>query len=231
MQALVRLMLRGSLAAAVAMAAATGCGGDDDDGSTNPGDGGDGSGGSATAGTTSTSGSAGEMQTAAGAPGGGTATGDSGAGPGGSIATGGAAPAEGGAAQGGDGSIFGGAPGSGGAGQTAAAVAKFCNTSAGDATLRLEVGQGAGKVTFTAAPGECAPADSEACSEIDAGQAVIISLYDDANDQLPLYVNPQKIVDGESWIFSVEEKGVNTTWVARTLKAGVACEDVTFSDL
>jgi hypothetical protein len=98
-------------------------------------------------------------------------------------------------------------------------------------TLRLEVGQGAGKVTFTAAPGECAPADGEPCSEIGSGQAVVISLYDDANDQLPLYVNPQRIGDGESWIFTVAKKGINTTWAARTLKGGVACEDVSFTDL
>jgi hypothetical protein len=213
------------------MAAATGCGGDDDDATDNPGDGGDGSGGTATAGSSNTSGSAGEAQTNAGAPTGGTATGESGAGPGGSNATGGAAPAEGGAAQGGDSSIFGGAPNAGGAGGVAAAVAKFCNTSADGVTLRLEIGQAAQKITFTAAPGECAPADGEPCSEIPTGQAVLISLYDDANDQLPLHVSPKKIADGESWIFSIEKKGMNTTWAGNTLKAGVACEDVAFADL
>lgn len=233
MHTFVRLMLKGSMVAAVAMAAVTGCGGDDDADADadHTGDGGDGSGGAATAGSNSTSGTAGEAQSGAGAPPGGTTPGDSGAGPGGSTGTGGAGPTEGGAAQGGDGSIFGGAPSSGGAGGVATTVAKFCNTSSDDMTLRLEIGQGAGKVTFTAAPGECAPADGEPCSEIGSGQAVVISLYDDANDQLPLYVNPHRITEGESWIFTVETKGINTTWAARTIKAGVACEDVSFTDL
>jgi hypothetical protein len=229
MQLIRKVLLNASLAGMVVLSVATGCGGDDDD-DVNTGNGGEDSGGAATAGTNQGAG-AGEPSDA-GATSGGESSGGAGVSPGGTPNAG-AAPAEGGASQAGAGSIFGGAPTSAGAGSGAdAAVAKFCNTLGGDATtLRLEIGEGINKLTFTAASGECAPADGQACTEIPSGQAVIVSLYDEANDTLPLHVNPQKIGDGQSWLFFVEKKGANVIWSARTIKGGVACEDVGFSDL
>lgn len=229
MQLIRKVLLNASLAGMVVLSVATGCGGDDDD-DVNTGNGGEDSGGAATAGTNQGAG-AGEPSDA-GATSGGASSGGAGVSPGGTPNAG-AAPAEGGASQAGAGSIFGGAPTSAGAGSGAdAAVAKFCNTLGGDATtLRLEIGEGINKLTFTAASGECAPADGQACTEIPSGQAVIVSLYDEANDTLPLHVNPQKIGDGQSWLFFVEKKGANVIWSARTIKGGVACEDVGFSDL
>lgn len=225
-----KLILKGSLAGTVALAAVTACGGDDDD--DGMGAGGEG-GGSDTAGTSNGASSnvAGEPGSQAGSASEGGATGEAGAPQGGTTPGSGGASADGGATEGGSGSIFGGAS-SGGAGAGDPASAKFCNTLGGDpTTLRLEVAQGVNKVTFTAASGECAPADGEACSEIQSGQAVIVSLFDESDDTLPLYVNPQKISDGESYVFAVEEKGNDTIWNVRALKAGVVCSDVTYADL
>jgi hypothetical protein len=225
MQLIRKVLLNASLAGMVVLSVATGCGGDDDD-DVNTGNGGEDSGGAATGGTDH---GAGEPSDA-GATSGGASSGGAGVPPGGTPSAG-APAAEGGASQAGAGSIFGGAPTSGGAGADAA-VAKFCNTLGGDATtLRLEIGEGINKLTFTAASGECAPADGQDCTEIPSGQAVVVSLYDEANDTAPLHVNPQKIGDGQSWLFFVEKKGANVSWSARALKGGVACEDVTFSDL
>jgi hypothetical protein len=78
---------------------------------------------------------------------------------------------------GGDNLGFGGQKGTG----TGPSVAKFCNTlSFGNAetTMILEIGEGADKVSFTAATGECVPADGDACTEIPQGDAVSVKMFD-----------------------------------------------------
>ena len=237
MKALFKLLLKGSLVGAIAMATATGCG---DDSSDEGGEGGEGNSGGSTAGTQNTSGSAnagepsnGGSTSNAGGPSSAGAAGDGGtdSGTGGTGAVGG----EGGSATGPN--PFGGAPSEGGASYEGPPIAKFCNTlsfDGADTTFRLEVGEGVDMVSFTASTGECVPADGAACREIPTGADIVVSLFDLDDDSAPLDFSPIEIVDNEQWIFYTDlTDGAEPTpiWNGGSLKAGFACEDIIYDDI
>jgi hypothetical protein len=233
MKALFKLVLRGSLVGAIAMATATGCGDDSSDGD---GDGGEGNSGGSSAGTQNTSGSANEAGDTSN--GGTTSTaGSTGGGEGGTTSEGGAGP-----------DPFGGAPSEGGATYDGPAVAKFCNTltfdpdgaggagGAGSApaeptTLRLEIGEGADMVSFTATTGECVPADGEACTEIPTGPAVLISLFDVDDDAEPLDFAPVEVLESEQWIIYTDVDGGQPIWNGGTLKPTFECSAIKYEDI
>lgn len=239
MKALFKLMLKGSLVSMIAMAAATGCGDDADDG------GNDGAGGEDTssAGAKNTSGSAnvaGDTGSDGGtSPGGGGAPDGGGEGPGVGGASGGAGTGEGGtmAVAGGAGpDPFGGAASGGaGSGYEGPPIAKFCNTLIFDkmsTTMRLEVGVGIEKVTFTAATDECVPADGNACTEVPTGAAVLVNLYDTENDLAPIDFANVEILENDQLIFYTTLTEENDPiWDVRTVKPTFACEDITYDDV
>jgi hypothetical protein len=244
MKALFKLMLKGSLVSMIAMAAATGCGDDADDGDN------DGAGGEDTsaAGAKNTSGSAnvagdtgsdgGTSPGGGGAPDGGGegpgiggASGGVGSGDGGTMALGGAGPDPfGGAANGGAGSGYEGPP-----------IAKFCNTltlgkdddgNPLPTTMRLEVGVGVDKVTFTADTDECVPADGAVCSEVPSGAAVLVNLYDTADDTLPIdFANVEILENDQLIFFTTLTEEMDPIWDVRTVKPTFACEDITYDDV
>jgi hypothetical protein len=247
MKALFKLLLKGSLVSAIAMATATGCG---DDSSDDDGDGGEGNSGGSAAGTKNTSGSAGEDSTD-----GGTSTGTGGTDAQGGQTTGvggtsgGSGAGEGGATTdaGGAGTDpFGGAA-SGGAGNEymGPAIAKFCNTLTFDpdgaggeggaspqpTTMRLEIGVGNEKVTFTAATDECVPADGAACTEVPTGAAVLVNLFDVDDDTVPIDFATIDIAENDQLIFYTDVDNNAPIWNVRGLNPGFMCEEVTYDDV
>jgi hypothetical protein len=242
-------MLKGSLVSLLAVAAATGCGDDSDNGD-GGGEAGEGNSGGAAAGEKNTSGSAnlaGETGSDGGtSPGSGGAPSEAGTGTaaGGASggASGGAGAGEGGTADGGGAgpAPFGGAAGGGGdSGYQGPPLAKFCNTvMSGTAedpmptTLRLEIGAGVDKMTFTASSGECVPADGEACTEIPTGAAVLVSLFDVEEDTLPLDAATIEILQDEQLIFySAVNEAMEPFWDVRVVNPTFACEDITYDDV
>jgi hypothetical protein len=236
MNALFKLTLKSSAIGALAFfAAAAGCSSSSDD--DNPGAGGD---SSTTGGTNS---DAGKSSTAGTSHSGGDNSGTGGAKNG--------TAGEGGAGKGGapDVESVGGSPdiefggggdsagGAGGAGTgTGPAVAKFCNTltyQGASTTMILEVGEGAEKVTFTAAYGECVPADGDACEEIPLGKEVLVQMFDADDPSTALDFGSVKVKEGQDWIFYTEVENDQPVWNAGTLKAGsgVSCEDVVWDDI
>jgi hypothetical protein len=205
MNALMKVVLKGSIVALVATGLATGCGTDKDDGT--GGEAGDTGGGTKnTAGTKSNEGGGGS-DPVGGANEGGSAPGGSASG--GEKTAGGAdvgGESQGGAAQGG--AAQGGASGF--------AVGKFCNgvelTSDDDGdggaapvpedvTFRVELGEGDAMVSFTAKSGECAPADGEACTPIPVGADIPYKMFDADTDTELDSGMIKSIVDGEEWFF------------------------------
>lgn len=231
------LILKCSLAGAVALAVASGCGDNKDD-ETPSGEAGEGNSGGSSAGSKNDGGSKSDAGSTsdAGEPSNG-----------GSESVGGAGPDAGGAANAGSGGsdLFGGAPGTGGAAGTpyeGPPVAKFCNTLYfGDdpTTFRLEVGTGNDKVTFTAASGECVPADGNACTEIPSGEAVTVALFDVDADTDPVDFADIAISENTQYLFVTDTDTVVVDqmeeivpiWSGGSLKAEFACEDVTYDSL
>jgi hypothetical protein len=240
MKALFKLVLRGSLVGAIAMATATGCGDDADDGD---GNGGEGNSGGSAAGT---SGAAGDDSTDGGtSPGNGGTDAQGGQG-GQTTGVGGSGAGEGGATTdtGGAGSDpFGGAANGGAVNEyMGPSIAKFCNTLVFDeggeggapgqpTTMRLEIGVGNDKVTFTAATDECVPADGEACTEIPSGQAVLVNLFDVDDDTVPIDFATANIAENDQLIFYTDIDNNAPIWNFRGLNPGFACEDVTYDDV
>ena len=245
MKALFKLILKGSLVSMIAMAAATGCGDDADNGGTDN-EGGE----SSTAGTKNTSGtknSAGEPSTD-----GGTSTGNGGTdaqggdttGVGGaSGGSGGSGAGEGGIDSGGAGpDPFGGAANGGAVNEyMGPPIAKFCNTLLFDeneggapgvsTTMRLEIGTGLDKVTFTASTDECVPADGDACTEIPSGPAVVVNLFDVDDDTLPIDFATANIAENDQLVFYTDVDNNGPIWNVSALNPGFACEDVTYDDV
>lgn len=227
MNALSKLVLKGSALSAFALALAAGCSSDDSKSETtgaageSPSKGGS----SSTAGKTGSD--AGESNGGKGEGGGdsGVEAGHPG------VGLGGGAPAEGGAGGAAD---AGGAGGAGGA----PAVAKFCNTlqfGTADTTMILEVGTGAEKVTFTAMTGECVPADGDACVPIPSGAHVPLALFDADNTDAALDEKEAEVVSGDNWIFitNLDESGSEPTPIidGGALKATAGtCEEFTYAD-
>jgi hypothetical protein len=212
MNALTKVVLKGSILALVAAGLATGCGTDKDD--TTTGDAGDNGGGTkSTAGTKNNVGGGG-AKSVGGASDGGAAAAPGGAASGGEKTAGGedsGGAAQGGAAQGGaaeGGAAQGGADG--------AAVAKFCNgvelgsdedgeggapPVSEDVTFRVELGEGDAMVSFTAKTGECAPVDGAACTPIPVGADVPYKMFDAETDTELDAGTIKVIADGEEWFF------------------------------
>lgn len=244
MKALFKLVLKGSVVSALALAtAAVGCSDSDKDEPAGDAGGAGKAGSSSTAGSSSHAGSnnGGDTSTG-GTPGEGGASG--GATPG----QGGAAPGEGGASgEGGAGGakerpdiVFSsGGDGAGGAGD-GPAVARFCNSltfgtedDPMDTTMILEIGTGADKVTFTAVSGTCAPMDGEACKAIPLGTDVPVALFDaDAPDT---ELDSGTIVSrgGANWIFYTDltEGNSPSPIVQGAPIDSPACDDVIFEDV
>lgn len=245
MNALLRLMLRGSAIGALALVAtAVGCSSDDTD--DNPGaagesDGGRSGGGSSNGGTKSDAGEpgmAGEGPTPNGGSGGSSGSAQAGAGGdnvGGETSFAGA-PAIGPGAEGGSPAFGAGGETSTGTGPS---VAKFCNTvsfGGDDVTLILEVGAGSEKVTFTATSGECVPADGQECKEIPQGPDVPIALFD---ADAPTASLDEKVADvgaGEDWVFWTDLETVdddtNPVITGTTINQKVArCDEIVYADI
>jgi len=239
MNALFKLMLRGSAIGALSLVAmAAGCSDDDKDGGSTPGAAGDDSGGKSGGGSSNGGGTkseAGEPGSAGDKPDGGTAgtagTGGTGGDNGGGEPGAGGLPSDGGSPPLGNG----GAPSVG----TGPAEAKFCNTlSFGDAdtTMILEVGTGADKVTFTAVTGHCAPPDGQACREIPTGAEVSLVLFDQDNTSSPLDEATAEILEGEDWIFYTKLVGPSSDPSPAvdgvTVDQDVAeCKDIVYDDV
>ena len=229
MNALFKIMLKGSAVSALALTmAAVGC--SDADKETETGAGGEDGGGKG--GTPSTGGSStngGEGGAGATAPGGADA---------------GGAEAGGAEAGGAD------AGGAGGA-ESGVSVAKFCNDltfgteeAPMDTTFILEIGEGADKVTFTATTGECVPADGEACKTIPLGAKVPVALFDADDTSAPLYEGLIDSADGDKWIFNTGLETVEDVTPAceeppctfpiaegNTVKPEFTCEEITYDDV
>jgi len=228
MNALFKLVLKGSAVSALALAtAAVGCSDsnkDDTDGTA--GDTGK-SGSSNTAGSTSTPGGNGGEAPTAGTPGAGGADG-------------GAAPVEGGAGGDRPDIVFSnGGDGAGGASDEPS-VAKFCNSltfgtsdAPMDTTMILEIGEGADKVTFTAVSGTCAPMDGAACKSIPHGTEVPVALFD--ADEPTTALDSGTIVSrgGANWIFYTDltEESTPTPIIQGAPIDSPACEDVIWEDV
>ena len=237
MNALLRLALKGSAIGAVALlTAAAGCSDSDKDDN-------DGAAGDSTTGGTTNGGSSSNAGDK-GTPGGdkGTAGDDGNAGGtsnAGGDATGGVDNGAGGGtdivfAQGGDANA-------GGAGTGGPAIARFCNdlTIGPDdehqepTTLRLEIGEGADKVTFTATTGECAPADGEACAEIPTGTDVPIQMVDPSAPNLVLDSATATVRSGQNWLFYTDltdEQEPQPIFNGGALESPV-CDDIIYTDI
>lgn len=243
MNALLRLVLSGSAVGAIALMAASGCSSDSDDGTPAP-EGGDNGGG--TAGSSSKGGSTGKGGSASGgAPEGGAGGGTEapgGASPGGSDA-GGSGGAGAGADSGGAGTTGGAAAGSdaggsgtGGAGSVA--VGKFCNTLVFgqdpdfvSTTFRLEIGEGADMVSFTADSFECVPVTGTACSPIPVGTDIPVALFDADNDAQPLDSALVDIADGEEIYFWNDLDNGNNPIIAAATDETLVCKDTDYDTL
>lgn len=229
MNALFKMMLKGSAVSAIALTmAAVGC--SDKDKDTETGAGGESGGGKA--GTPSAAGS----DSKGGEGGAGATT------PGGADA--GGADAGGADAGGAD------AGGAGGA-DAGLSVAKFCNDltfgteqNPMDTTFILEVGEGADKVTFTAKTGECVPADGEDCKSIPLGAEVPVALFDADDTSAPVYEGKIDSADGDKWIFNTTIETVEEVTAAcddppcnfpvaegNTVNANFTCEEITYDDV
>lgn len=256
MNALYKLMLRGSAIGALSLVvAAVGCSSDDSD--DNPGAAGEDSGGKSGGGTSNggTKTDAGEPGIGGDKPNGGTAGGGT---------AGGGSSNLGGDNAGGDNNVggdnVGGEPGGAGAppigpgaeggspafgagGETSTgtgpSVAKFCNTlsfGSADTTMILEVGSGADKVTFTASTGECAPPDGEECKEIPQGADVPIAMFDADNTDTPLDEKVADVGAGEDWVFWTDLDGPESDpfpiVTGTTINQKVArCQEIVYSDI
>lgn len=226
MNALMKLVLKGSVVAILASGVATGCGSDKDDADTGgaagePSDGGS----NTTAGTKGNEGGGGADAAGSGNEGGTTNLGGSTAGG----ETSGGAGASGGAAQG---------------GASGMAVGKFCNgivlttdedgeggapSVDNDTTFRVELGVGDDVVTFTAQTGQCAPADGEACTPIPVGN-VPYKLFDaDTETELDSGMVPT-VEDGQEWFFWSEiHEGFPV--LSGDTQPALVCSEVTYDDV
>ncbi len=234
MKALYKFALKSSAIGAIAfLAAAAGCSDTSkDDTSGAAGDTGNSGGSSSTAGSSSKAGT-----TSGGDDSGGATTAAGGTAAGGESSSGGAPELVG--SGGGPDLIFGqgGDVGAGGAG-TGPAVGKFCNTlerGGKSTTLRLEIGEGAAMVTFTAKTGECAPVDGNACTELPLGTDVLIQMFDEAKPSTVIDAGTADILPGENWIlFSEIDESSGTpepVFNGGVLPGSAACEDITYADL
>lgn len=242
MNALYKLVLKGSLMSAFALVtAAVGC--SDTNKDDEPGAGGEAgkAGSSNVAGSTSNPGGAGgDAPTTAGTAGAGGAEG--GAGP---TTEGGAAGAAGGGgapAERPDIVFSAGGDGAGGEGGAASdpTVAKFCNSltfgpedDQMDTTMILEIGEGADMVKFTAVSGTCAPADGLECKPIPHGAAVPVALYDADAPDTALDEGTIKSRGGTNWIFytDLSEDADPSPIVGGAPFESPACEDIIFEDV
>ncbi len=242
MNALFKMMLRGSAIGALTLVGVgAGCS-SDDNGGTTPGAAGDDSGGSSSAGKSS-----GGTKSDAGGPGAGGDRPN-----GGSGGTNAGGDNVGGDNVGGDpglagappiGPAEGGSPAFGAGGETGTgtgpSVAKFCNTlefQGADTTMILEIGEGAEKVTFTATTGECAPPDGEECKEIPQGDDVVVAMFDADDTSEPLDVKGAPVGAGEDWVFWTDLEVVgdqNQPVIAgTTINQNVAtCEEIVYDDI
>jgi hypothetical protein len=235
MNALFKLTLKSTAIGAIAFfAVASGCSSNTED---DTGAGGDSStsGGSSST-TAGKSGTAGAKDNTGGDPSttGGAPSGTAGASLGGESSGGGAIESNQG---GGPDLIFGqGGDGAGGAG-TGPAVGKFCNTlekGGKPITLRLEIGEGAEMVTFTAKTGQCAPADGKACTPLPLGTDVLIQMFDNSAPTVVIDAGTADILPGEDWILftDLDETGATPQPIFDGgVVTSVACEDVVYDDI
>jgi hypothetical protein len=233
MNAVLKLMLKGSAISAVAvMMSAVGC--SDSDKGTETGAGGESGGGKG--GTPSAAGSTnnGGDSTGKGGEGGAGATTPGGADAGGADAGGadaGGADAGGADAGGAD------AGGAGSGGAAGVAIAKFCNgtgTENAALTYILKVGEGADQVTFTATTGECAPAVGVECKAIPVGEEVAVALFDAAAPTVELYSGTVfDIVDGDEVFFYTDlDQNNNDIVDAFTFEdATPSCKEATYEQV
>jgi hypothetical protein len=240
MNALYKLMLRGSVVSALALlTAAVGCSDTDKEDETGAGGEPAGkAGSSSTAGSSSNPGGAGgdAPTPTAGTAGAGGAEG--GAGPTGTT-EGGAAGAGGAGSDRPEIVFSAGGDGAGGASDVPT-VAKFCNSltfvvdgEEADTTMVLEVGEGADKVTFTALSGTCAPADGAECKAIPHGADVPVTLFDADDLDTALDEGFIKSRGGASWIFYTDltEGASPSPIVGGAPIDSPACEDVIWEDV
>lgn len=233
MNAVLKLMLKGSAISAVAlMMSAVGC--SDSDKGTETGAGGESGGGKG--GTPSASGSSsGGDSTDKGGEGGAGATTSAGADAGGVDA--GGADAGGADAGGADaGGADAGAAGAGAGGAAGVAVAKFCNgTKAGGNALNyiLRIGEGADEVTLSATSDECSTAVGVECKAIPVGAEVPITLIDATTPAVELYSGTVEINDGEEVFFYTDlDQDNNDVVEAFTFEdATPSCKEATFEEV
>ena len=238
MNAFFKLMLKGSAVSALGLVmAAVGC--SDSDKETTPGAGGDSGGGKA--GSPSAAGSStdgGDPSTSDG----GTAAGGVATTPGGAESGG----AEAGGAEAG-GAEAGGAAAGGAGGADGLSVAKFCNNltfdpdidndpnidDAENTTFILEIGEGADKVTFTAATGTCVPADGNACKPIPLGAETPVVLFDADAPTTPLDSGSIDSADGDNWIFYTDvSAGADPAPIVQgEAVTDFTCEEITYDDV
>lgn len=240
MNSLLRFVLSGSAVGVVAIMVASGCSSDSDGGT--PTEGGDSGGGTAgSSGSPSKGGSTGNQ--------GGNGNGGSPeAGTGGTDAPGGASPGgsdaggSGGAAAGSDtggvnagGMDAGGANAGGGGAGAGVAVGKFCNPlTFGEAeestTFRIDIGEGAAKVSFTADSFECTPIVGTACTPLPVGENIPVALFDLDDPSAPVDEKTIDILDGEEIYFEAdapEGLPVINAFTSNTL----VCQNTDYTDI
>lgn len=227
MNALLKLMLKGSAASVFALTmAAVGCSDSDKDNET--GAGGEDGGGK------------GGTPSAAGSSNGGESTGKGGEGGAGATTPVGGADAGGADAGGADaGGADAGGAGAGGADAGGTAVAKFCNDltfgteeNPMDTTFILEIGAGDDMVSFTATTGACSPA---ACVGVPVGADIPFALFDADDPATEIHGGTLDILDGEVLAFYTDlSDAAEPAPVAAALTFDIElaeCKDITYADV